>query len=68
MNLYYKAIKILYSASSRYNRLFRFEEKDGKGYVKGKYGFYDKHGKLQVIKYEAHPKHGFHAERAQSHL
>ena len=47
--------------------MFRFEEKDGKGYVTGKYGFYDKHGKLNVVKYEAHPQHGYHAEREHGH-
>ncbi|ODN00306.1 hypothetical protein Ocin01_06375 [Orchesella cincta] len=50
-----------------YNRIFRFEEKDGKGYVTGKYGFYDKSGKLNIINYQAHPKHGYHAERGHSH-
>lgn len=44
------------------NRQFRFEERDNDGYVKGHYGFYDKHGKLQVVNYDAHPHHGFHAE------
>jgi len=46
--------------------MFRHEEKDGTGYVKGKYGFYDTHGKLQLVNYEAHPKHGFHAERGHT--
>ena len=31
-----------------YNRQFRYEERDGAGYVKGRYGFFDKYGKLQV--------------------
>ena len=43
--------------------MFRHEEKDGTGYVKGKYGFYDDHGKLNLVNYEAHPQNGFHAER-----
>lgn len=47
----------------RYNRMFRHEEKDGNGLVKGKYGFYDKNGKLHVVNYSAHPKGGFQAER-----
>ena len=32
----------------RYNRQFRYEERNGAGYVKGRYGFFDKEGKLQV--------------------
>ena len=48
----------------RYNRQFRYEERDGKGYLKGRYGFFDKHGKLQVINYSADPYAGFHAEGA----
>jgi len=44
--------------------MFRHEEKDGNGFVKGKYGFHDKNGKLQVINYTAHPTEGFHSERA----
>ncbi|CAH1104436.1 unnamed protein product [Psylliodes chrysocephalus] len=42
------------------NRLFRFEERDKEGQVKGHYGFYDETGKLQVIHYDAHPDTGFH--------
>ena len=49
---------------SRFNRQFRYEERTNEGYVKGRYGFYDKYGKLQVINYEADPIHGFHAEGA----
>lgn len=48
----------------RYNRQFRYEERTGEGYVKGRYGFYDKYGVLQVINYTADPVHGFHAEGA----
>lgn len=44
----------------RPNRLFRFEERDKEGQVKGHYGFYDETGKLQVIHYDAHPDTGFH--------
>lgn len=47
-----------------YNRQFRYEERDGKGYLKGRYGFFDKYGKLQVINYSADPYEGFHAEGA----
>ena len=32
----------------RFNRQFRYEERTNEGYVKGRYGFYDKYGKLQV--------------------
>jgi hypothetical protein len=35
--------------SFRYNRQFRYEERNGAGYVKGRYGFFDQLGKLQVI-------------------
>jgi hypothetical protein len=34
--------------SFRYNRQFRYEERNGAGYVKGRYGFFDQLGKLQV--------------------
>jgi hypothetical protein len=34
-----------------YNRQFRYEERNGEGYVKGRYGFFDTGGKLQVTKY-----------------
>jgi len=50
--------------SYRYNRQFRYEERNGEGYVKGRYGFYDKYGKLQVVNYTADPYKGFHAEGA----
>ena len=49
---------------SRYNRQFRYEERTAEGYVKGRYGFYDKYGKLHVVNYSADPIHGFHAEGA----
>ena len=48
----------------RYNRQFRYEERTADGYVKGRYGFYDKYGKLQVVNYTADPYKGFHAEGA----
>ena len=51
-----------WSPCYRYNRQFRFEERDGYGNTKGRYGFYDKSGKLQVVNYSASPKGGFHAE------
>lgn len=53
-----------YDTGHGYNRQFRYEERDGAGYVKGRYGFFDKYGKLQVVNYEAHPEKGFHAEGA----
>jgi hypothetical protein len=46
----------------RYNRQFRYEERDDSGFVKGRYGFFDRNGKLQVVNYTADPKTGFHAE------
>jgi len=51
-----------YDTGTGYNRQFRFEERDGYGNTKGRYGFYDKSGKLQVTNYSASPKGGFHAE------
>ena len=54
----------LHVSSSRYNRQFRYEERTAEGYVKGRYGFYDKYGKLHVVNYSADPIHGFHAEGA----
>lgn len=47
--------------------MFRFEEKDKSGIVKGHYGYYDKQGKLQVVNYDAHPHEGFHAESSSDH-
>eukprot|EP00095_Tigriopus_kingsejongensis_P010748 maker-scaffold277_size226016-snap-gene-0.26 protein:Tk10748 transcript:maker-scaffold277_size226016-snap-gene-0.26-mRNA-1 annotation:"tpa: cuticle protein" len=53
-----------YDTGHGYNRQFRYEERDGSGFVKGRYGFFDTYGKLQVVNYEAHPEKGFHAEGA----
>lgn len=50
------------SKEKRYNRHFRYEERDKEGIVKGHYGFYDKEGKLRMINYDSSPKNGFHAE------
>ena len=50
-----------------YNRSFRYEERDDKGYVKGRYGFFDRYGKLKVVNYSADPYKGFHAEGAHVH-
>ena len=41
----------MYCFFFRYNRQFRYEERNGEGYVKGRYGFFDTGGKLQVTKY-----------------
>ena len=46
----------------RHNRQFRYEERDANGVVHGRYGYYDQHGKLQVVNYTADPYKGFHAE------
>ncbi|KAK3887201.1 hypothetical protein Pcinc_008682 [Petrolisthes cinctipes] len=51
-----------YDTGKGYNRQFRYEERDGYGQVHGRYGFYDKDGKLQVVNYSAHPEHGFSAD------
>jgi len=53
-----------YDTGNGFNRQFRYEERNNDGYVKGRYGFYDEYGKLQVTNYEADPIHGFHAEGA----
>lgn len=45
--------------------MFRFEEKDKTGLVKGHYGFYDKAGKLKMVHYDAHPHTGFHADTSE---
>ncbi|XP_071519290.1 uncharacterized protein [Panulirus ornatus] len=51
-----------YDTGKGYNRQFRYEERDGNGQVHGRYGFYDKDGKLQVVNYSAHPEYGFSAD------
>ncbi|XP_027227459.2 uncharacterized protein [Penaeus vannamei] len=51
-----------YDTGKGKNRQFRYEERDGYGQVHGRYGFYDKDGKLQVVNYSAHPEHGFSAD------
>jgi len=53
-----------YDTGNGFNRQFRYEERNNEGYVKGRYGFYDKYGKLQVTNYESDPIAGFHAEGA----
>nr|CAD7429775.1 unnamed protein product [Timema monikensis] len=54
--------KFGYDTGKGHNRQFRYEERDTHGHVKGHYGFYNKHGKLQMVSYSAHPEHGFHAD------
>jgi len=51
-----------YDTGHGYNRQFRYEEKDGKGQLKGRYGFFDVDGELKVVNYSADPYAGFHAE------
>ncbi|KAK5645835.1 hypothetical protein RI129_004299 [Pyrocoelia pectoralis] len=51
-----------YDTGKGYNRQFRYEERDKHGHVKGHYGFYDKHGKLQMFHYNADPHHGFNLD------
>ncbi|XP_050702951.1 adhesive plaque matrix protein-like [Eriocheir sinensis] len=51
-----------YDTGKGHNRQFRYEERGADGQVHGRYGFYDKDGKLQVVNYSAHPKHGFSAD------
>ena len=46
----------------RYNRQFRYEERDANGVLHGRYGYYDQEGKLQIVNYTADPVKGFHAE------
>ena len=46
----------------RYNRQFRYEERDNYGVLHGRYGYYDQEGKLQVVNYTADPEAGFHEE------
>ena len=53
-----------YDTGNGYNRQFRYEEKNGYGIVKGRYGYFDKYGKLHVVNYSSHPEHGFKAEGA----
>jgi hypothetical protein len=61
--------------SGRYNRQFRYEERDNYGVLHGRsgklhctalncsrYGYYDQSGKLQIVNYSADPQSGFHAD------
>lgn len=54
-----KSYKFGYSTGDPKNPQERHEVSDGHGHVKGWYSFMDAFGKLQVVKYEAHPKYGF---------
>lgn len=51
-----------YDTGKGKNRQFRYEERDNDGQIRGHYGYMDKHGKLRVVNYSAHPELGFHAE------
>ncbi|KAL0892256.1 hypothetical protein ABMA27_015439 [Loxostege sticticalis] len=51
-----------YDTGKGKNRQFRYEERDNDGLVHGHYGYVDKHGKLRVVNYRAHPEHGFQAD------
>lgn len=53
-----------YDTGNGYNRQFRYEERNGAGHLKGRYGFFDKYGELKVVNYSADPYAGFHAEGA----
>jgi hypothetical protein len=51
-----------YDTGVGYNRQFKYEEKDKYGVLKGRYGYYDQEGKLQIVNYTSDPKTGFHAD------
>ena len=40
-----------------YNRQFRYEERDERGVVRGRYGYYDQ-GRLRIVNYAADPRTG----------
>ena len=46
----------------RYNRQFRYEERDDYGVVKGRYGYYDQFGQLRIVNYSADPITGYHTD------
>ena len=48
--------------NSRYNRQFRYEERDDYGHVKGRYGYYDQTGDLKIVNYSADPRTGYHVD------
>ena len=41
-----------------YNRQFRYEERDERGVVRGRYGYYDQ-GRLRIVNYAADPRTGY---------
>jgi len=51
-----------YDTGVGYNRQFRYESRDSKGVLHGRYGYYDQEGKLQIVTYRADPQTGFHAD------
>lgn len=60
-----KKINIFKFSNYRENRQFRVEQRDKDGNVEGEYGFYDKRGKFNIIKYTSKLNEGFKAEKAQ---
>ncbi|KAJ6641742.1 hypothetical protein Bhyg_06682, partial [Pseudolycoriella hygida] len=57
--------KFGYDTGKGQNRQFRIEQRDKDGNVEGQYGFYDKNGRFNVIKYTSKLNEGFKAEKAQ---
>ncbi|XP_046392297.1 proteoglycan 4-like [Ischnura elegans] len=57
-----KSYRFGYDTGKGPDRHFRYEQRDDDGNVKGHFGFYDNHGKLQVVHYSADPKNGFSAD------
>ncbi|KAG4076988.1 hypothetical protein HA402_015975 [Bradysia odoriphaga] len=57
--------KFGYDTGKGENRQFRVEQRDKDGNVEGQYGFYDKRGKFNIIKYTSKLNEGFKAEKAQ---
>lgn len=47
----------------RPNRQFRVEQRDKDGNVKGEYGYYDRSGKMTVIRYISTAEDGFRSEK-----
>lgn len=58
-NSFKQLTKIINTYINRLNRQFRVEERDSKGDVHGKYGYFDRKGKFRVVKYSSTAKDGF---------
>ncbi|XP_059482908.1 uncharacterized protein LOC132201051 [Neocloeon triangulifer] len=56
-----KSYRFGYDTGKGKARQFRYEERDEHGVTHGRYGYQDKHGKMRVVHYSAHPKQGFQA-------